>query len=156
MGAEVTIRLPLDAAAVRAMPPRGEPSGGRGARRRVLVVEDNEDAANTLREVLELERHVVEVAYNGREGLEKARAFHPDVVLCDIGLPEMDGYEVARAMRADPELGRVALVAVSGYAQPEDVAAAKEAGFDAHLAKPPSVEALERAIAEVGRERAGP
>jgi CheY-like chemotaxis protein len=118
----------------------------------VLVVEDNEDAANTLREVLELDEHVVEVAYSGPGGIEKARSFHPDIVFCDIGLPEMDGYEVARKMRADPELARVALVAVSGYAQPEDVAMAKAAGFDAHLAKPPSIEALERAIAEAGRE----
>jgi CheY-like chemotaxis protein len=75
-------------------------------------------------------------------------------VLCDIGLPEMDSYEVARTMRADPELCRVALIAVSGYAQPEDVAMAKEAGFDAHLAKPPSIDTLERALAEIGREGA--
>ena len=70
-------------------------------------------------------------------------------MLCDIGLPKMDGYQVARAMRADPELGRAALIAVSGYAQPEDVATAREAGFDAHLAKPPSVESLERTMADV-------
>jgi CheY-like chemotaxis protein len=61
----------------------------------------------------------------------------------------MDGYQVARAMRADPELGGIALIAVSGYAQPEDVAMAKDAGFDAHLAKPPSIEDLERTMAEV-------
>jgi len=74
-------------------------------------------------------------------------------VLCDIGLPEMDGYEVARRLRADPEVGRVAIVAVSGYAQPEDVAMAKEAGFDAHLAKPPSIVTLERALTEAGNAR---
>ena len=119
----------------------------------MLVIEDNEDAADSLRDVLELDEHVVEVAYGGREGIEKARAFHPDVVLCDIGLPEMDGYAVARAMRADPELRRVGLVAVSGYTQPEDVATAKEAGFDAHLAKPPSVEKLKVAIEEAGELR---
>jgi CheY-like chemotaxis protein len=151
-GAEFTIRLPLGVAAARAIPSAGEVPGVRGARRRVLVVEDNEDAADTLREVLELDEHVVEVAYSGPGAIEKARSFHPDIVFCDIGLPEMDGYEVARKMRADPELGRIALVAVSGYAQPEDVAMAKAAGFDAHLAKPASIEALERAIAEAGRE----
>ena len=102
---------------------------------------------------LELDGHVVEVAYTGREGIEKARAFQPDVVLCDIGLPGMDGYEVARAMRADPELGTVGLVALTGYAQPEDVERASEAGFDAHLAKPPSIDTLERALAEVGNAR---
>ena len=151
-GAAFTISLPLDVTVARAMSAqRG--LAGTAAPRRVLVIEDNEDAADTLREVLELDEHVVEVAYSGRDGIEKARAFHPDVVLCDIGLPEMDGYQVARTMRADPELGHVGLVAVSGYAQPEDVATAKEAGFEVHLAKPPSIEALERAIAAVGRSR---
>jgi PAS domain S-box-containing protein len=154
-GAAFTIRLPLLVTAARATPARRR-AGGRRHPRRVLVVEDNEDAANTLREVLELDDHVVEVAYTGREGLEKARAFHPDLVLCDIGLPEMDGYEVARGIRADPRLDDVGLVAVSGYAQPEDVAAAREAGFQAHLAKPPSLEALERAIEEVGRDGSPP
>jgi PAS domain S-box-containing protein len=154
-GSAFTIRLPLGTSATRAIPLQRAEAGAGGAPRRVLVVEDNEDAADTLREVLELREHVVEVAYSARGGIEKARAFHPDIVLCDIGLPEMDGYEVARAMRADPELGRIALIAVSGYAQPEDVAMAKEAGFDEHLAKPPSVEALERALAEVGRTRKG-
>jgi PAS domain S-box-containing protein len=155
-GAAFTIRLPLDAGGARALPaqPGLAPAP---APRRVLVIEDNEDAADTLREVLELGGHRVEVAYDGPNGIEKARAFHPDVVLCDIGLPKMDGYQIARAMRADPELGRIALIAVSGYAQPEDVAMAKEAGFDAHLAKPPSVETLERTMADVARAlRASP
>jgi PAS domain S-box-containing protein len=150
-GAAFTLTLPLDVTAARTLPAwPGLRSAA--AARRVLVIEDNEDAANSLREVLELGEHVVDVAYTGREGIEKAQAFHPDVVLCDIGLPGMDGYEVARTMRADPELSRVALVAVSGYAQPEDVETAREAGFDGHLAKPPSIDALERALAEVGRE----
>ena len=151
-GAAFTVALPLDVTAARIVPA----SSGRGVAaepRRVLVIEDNEDAANSLREVLELDEHVVEVAYTGREGIEKAHAFHPDVVLCDIGLPEMDGYEVARAMRADVDLSRVALVALSGYAQPEDVETARKAGFDAHLAKPPSIDTLERALAEVGITR---
>jgi PAS domain S-box-containing protein len=149
-GAAFSITLPLDVSAARVLP--AWPDVGSAAPRRVLVIEDNQDAANSLREVLELDEHVVEVAYTGREGLEKVHAFHPDVVLCDIGLPEMDGYEVARRMRSDPELNRVALVAVSGYAQPEDVEMAREAGFDAHLAKPPSIDTLERALAEVGRD----
>ncbi len=151
-GATFTIRLPLDVSA--AQPVAQLETRGPATPRRVLVIEDNEDAADSLRELLELDGHIVEVAYSGREGVEKARAFHPGVVLCDIGLPEMDGYQVARTMRADPELGEIALVAVSGYAQPEDVDMAKEAGFDAHLAKPPSIDTLERALAEVGRQRA--
>jgi PAS domain S-box-containing protein len=150
-GATFTIRLPLDASARHAREHHG--AGGGAFARRVLVIEDNADAAESLRDVLELEEHVVEVAYGGREGVEKARAFHPDVVLCDIGLPEMDGYAVARAMRADARLGRIGLVALSGYTQPEDVAAAKEAGFDAHLAKPPSVEKLGLALEEAATRR---
>jgi CheY-like chemotaxis protein len=147
-GATFTISLPLDGTTARAGPPR-RVLGGAASPRRVLVIEDNHDAADILREVLELDDHVVEVAYAGQPGIDKARAFRPDVVLCDIGLPEMDGYEVARTMRADPQLGRVGLVAVSGYAQPEDVATSMRAGFHAHLAKPPSIEALRRVIAEV-------
>jgi two-component system CheB/CheR fusion protein len=112
----------------------------------VLVIEDNVDAAESLHEALTLGGHTVEVALSGPEGLEKARAFRTEVVLCDIGLPEMDGYEVARAVRADPELGRVTLVALTGYAGPEDVANAKKVGFDAHLAKPPSMEKIEAVL----------
>ena len=154
-GAAFTVMLPLDTTytAVPPTPPQRSAPGGTGAPARLLVIEDNEDAAETLREALELDQHTVEVAYTGREGIERARAFHPVAVLCDIGLPGMDGYEVARTMRADPELRCIALIAVSGYAQAEDVAAAKAAGFDAHLAKPPSIESLERTLAEVGNAR---
>jgi two-component system CheB/CheR fusion protein len=115
----------------------------------VLIVEDNVDAAESLREALGFDGHEVEVAHAGPEGLEKARAFAPHLVLCDIGLPGMDGYAVARAIRADPALDRVLLVALSGYTQPEDVARARAAGFDAHLAKPLDFEALEQALAKV-------
>jgi CheY-like chemotaxis protein len=115
-------------------------------RRRVLIIEDNVDAADSLREALELCRHRVEVAYNGPDGMAKARVFRPEVVLCDIGLPGMDGYEVARAIRADESLAGVRLVAVSGYAQPEDRARATRAGFDAHVAKPADPSTIERLL----------
>ncbi len=104
--------------------------------RRVLVIEDNPDAAESLKTVLELRGHIVAVAHTGPEGIEKARTMQPHVVLCDIGLPGMDGFEVGRALRADPALSRTTLVALSGYALPEDVEKAREAGFDRHLAKP--------------------
>ena len=112
----------------------------------MLVIEDNLDAAESLREVLELGGHEVAVAHDGPEGLAEARAFRPEVVLCDIGLPGMDGYEVARAFRAEPELAGARLVALTGYALPEDLQRANEAGFDGHLAKPPAVEAIERVL----------
>ena len=100
---------------------------------------------------LQVHGHEVEVAYGGMRGLEKARVFQPNVIICDIGLPEMDGYATARAIRADPKLRQVGLIALSGYAQPEDVEKAKEAGFDIHLAKPSSLEAIERALAGLPR-----
>ncbi len=144
-GAEFTVRLPLEADRMLAVAPVREVASN-GSARRVLVIEDNVDGADTLRDALELGDHTVEVAYSGAEGIEKARTFKPDVVLCDIGLPGMDGYEVARTMRADPELGGVSLVALTGYALPEDVAKAKAAGFAAHLAKPPTLEKLEELL----------
>jgi two-component system CheB/CheR fusion protein len=146
-GAAFTVTLPLEVAGP--IETRRPPASAGEATGRVLVIEDNVDAADSLREVLTLSGHEVEVAYRGPEGIEKARQFGPDVVLCDIGLPEMDGYTVARAMRADPKLGRVRLVALTGYAGPEEVAKSKKAGFDAHLAKPPSMDTLER-ILEAG------
>ena len=118
--------------------------------RRVLVVEDNVDSAESLREALSLSGHEMTVAYSGSQGLEAARANRPDVIFCDIGLPGIDGYEVARAIRwdSDPKLRRTFLVALSGYALPEDVAKSREAGFDRHIAKPPSIEALEKILNE--------
>jgi CheY-like chemotaxis protein len=86
--------------------------------------------------------HLVEVAYNGRRGLEKARQLKPHVVLCDIGLPDLDGYAVARQLRRDASLSSALLVALTGYALPEDRRRALEAGFDRHLSKPPDPEAI--------------
>jgi two-component system CheB/CheR fusion protein len=117
------------------------------------VVEDNLDAAETLSELLLAWEHEVEVAHDGREGIEKARAFRPDVVLCDIGLPVVDGYEIARAIRSDPALASTFLVALTGYALPEDQRRAAAAGFDRHLAKPVSLEQIRAALADAG---AGP
>jgi CheY-like chemotaxis protein len=148
------VRLPLESADARAAEP---PAGAPEARpRRILVIEDNVDAAESLKDVLEFHAHAVELAFTGPEGIEKARAFRPDVVLCDIGLPGMDGYEIARAMRADPELRGARLVALTGYAAPEDVARSRDAGFDVHLAKPPTLEKLEEALSERPAENGSP
>jgi two-component system CheB/CheR fusion protein len=147
-GAEFVLRLPLDLEERPQAPPRAAhtettPAG------RVLLIEDNVDWAETLKTALEMDGHSVDVAITGLEGIEKAHASRPDVVLCDIGLPRMDGYEVARTMRRDQELRSIPLVAVSGYAAPEDVESAKQAGFDVHLAKPPDLEVLRRVMAQV-------
>jgi PAS domain S-box-containing protein len=148
-GAEFVVQLPMasPSAAVYAVSvPRAATN-----RHRVLVIEDNADAADSLRELLELDGHTVEVAHSGGDGIEQARRFRPEVVLCDIGLPKMDGYEVARAMRADPELTHLYLVALTGYALPEDIQRAEAAGFNRHLPKPPTDESLQRALAEASR-----
>jgi len=119
--------------------------------RRVLVIEDNIDAAESLSDALSLFDHQVEVALTGPAGVEKARTFNPEVVICDIGLPGMDGYAVAKALRADPRSEKAYLVALSGYAFEEDVARALAAGFDRHMTKPPELAALEKVIAEATR-----
>jgi signal transduction histidine kinase len=136
-GAEMVVRIPLASARVSAPgPERDEGDGGGGAGRRVLVVDDNVDAAESLCDVVAFLGHSVEAVHDGATAVARVRERHPDVVLCDIGLPGMDGYEVAKAIRAEPDLADVRLVAVSGYAQPEDRARARKAGFDAHVAKP--------------------
>jgi CheY-like chemotaxis protein len=118
---------------------------------RILVIEDNRDAAESLKEALELGAHEVAIAGDGSSGLELAHQFHPQVVLCDIGLPIIDGYEVARRMRCDPELQSLYLVALSGYASQEDAQHARSVGFDRHMAKPPNMDALEKLLSEVPR-----
>jgi len=145
-GAELVVRLPL--APEKPILQGGPPTRAAPMRSlRVLIVEDNVDAAETLRELLLMWGHEVEVAHDGAAGVELARAFRPEILLCDIGLPVMDGYEVARAIRADPALASTFLVAVTGYALPEDQRRAAEAGFSRHLAKPVAVETIEELLA---------
>ncbi|BDG10833.1 ATP-binding protein [Anaeromyxobacter paludicola] len=149
-GAELVVTLPL-AEAPAAPAPAPVPAAGRAPSdasrgRRVLVVDDNQDAARSMADVLELLGHAPRVAHDGPSALALARESAPEVVLCDIGLPGMSGYDVARALRADG--GRDArLIAVTGYAQAEDVRRAVEAGFDAHLAKPCDLAELQRLLA---------
>jgi PAS domain S-box-containing protein len=133
-GTEFIVRLPLTAE---------EPRGPR----RVLLVDGDEEAAQSLREALECDDHEVEVAATGAQAIEKARAFRPHAVLCDLRLPGMDGCEVARALRQDPELQGLLLISLSGQATEADVERAKRAGFDRHVAKPPDPRALEEALA---------
>jgi signal transduction histidine kinase/ActR/RegA family two-component response regulator len=105
-------------------------------RLRVLVVEDNEDAAETLRLLIEASGHDVNVAHNGTDGVAAARRVCPDVVVCDIGLPGMDGFAVAGSLRGHPATSAVRLIALTGYGGEEDRGRARDAGFDAHLVKP--------------------
>ena len=126
----------------------------RQAQLRVLVVDDNRDAAELLGSVLEVMGHAVSVEYDGHGALERARCERPQVVLLDIGLPDTDGYELARRLRAIPELQASVLVALTGYGQPEDRRQAEEAGFDHHLVKPADLGQVADILAEVQAGRA--
>ncbi len=97
--------------------------------------------------LLEILGHEVRVAFNGAEGLQLALRWAPEVILSDIGLPELDGYEVARRLRQEPEFRDVLLVAITGYNGEDDRRRSKEAGFDHHLAKPADVRELQRLLA---------
>jgi PAS domain S-box-containing protein len=143
-GAEFVVRLPLVDAAAAGHQAASERAQPRNGGHRVLVVDDNADAAESLAELVRMLGHGVEIAYDGPTAIEKARLDPPDVVLCDIGLPGMSGYDVARRLRASGS--RMQLIAVSGYAQPEDVKQAIDAGFDGHLAKPCDAEEIERLL----------
>jgi PAS domain S-box-containing protein len=148
-GSEFVVRLPLQEAPARAPPEVADP-WLRGTRSlQVVAVEDDEDAAMALAELLAVCGHRVEVAHSGPEALQVIRRVRPEVVLCDIELPGMGGYDVARAVRADPDIRQTALVALTGYAAPADVQRAYEAGFDRHLAKPIPPAELGRVLANV-------
>jgi CheY-like chemotaxis protein len=118
------------------------------ARRRILVVDDNVDAAMLLAMLLREEGHEVATSHDGLSALETAVAFRPDIVLLDIGLPHMDGNEVAMQMRQQPALRDVLLVAVSGYGQEENRRRALKAGFNAYLVKPLTLEMLNEVLVQ--------
>jgi CheY-like chemotaxis protein len=141
-GAEFVVRLPALSAA---LPGTGAEAPARAAsapRTRVLVVEDNPDAAATMVMLLEYLGHSVQVAHDGAGALELARAEAPELILVDIGLPDIDGYEVARRIRLEPALRSTRLVALTGWAGEEDRERASAAGFDRYLTKPVAVDAL--------------
>ena len=117
--------------------------------RRVLIVDDNEDAANSLAMILKLGGHETASVYTAVDALQRAAVFRPDVVLLDIGLPGMDGYEVAQKMRELPGLRDIRLVAVTGYGRSDDRLRARDAGFDDHLTKPVEFAVLERTLAGI-------
>jgi signal transduction histidine kinase/ActR/RegA family two-component response regulator len=141
-GATFTIRLPLSSSAV----PAAKKAELTIPRKRILVVDDSVDSANTLAMMLQLDGHEVEAVYSGQEVLERVATFQPDIVLLDIGLPGMDGYTVARRLREKPQISQLRLIALTGYGQPEDRRAALEAGFDGHLVKPVDIAELKRSL----------
>jgi signal transduction histidine kinase len=145
-GASFTLCLPLEPepAALTEIPTRAKPAA---RKLKVLVVEDNRDAADTLKLLLELRGQEVHVAYTGPEGLAQALAWGPDLVLCDLGLPGLDGFGLAVALRQHPVTAAVRLIAVTGYGSEEDRRRAAEAGFDQLLRKPVEPAELEQLLA---------
>jgi len=118
---------------------------------RVLVVDDNVDAANMIAMMLQLFGHQTETVYSAQRALEMAVEYRPDFVVLDIGLPGMDGYEVARRLRQIPELKDIRLIAATGYGQDADRQRSEEAGFNYHLVKPIDPEKLQKVLEMLGR-----
>jgi len=148
-GSTFTVRLPLRPGTPHAPGPAAQAGAGApdaGGPLRVLVVDDNLDAADSLTALLEALGHTTMVAHDGPQGLAAAHAFLPDLVLLDIGLPGMSGHEVAREIRRSAELRKVVLIALTGWGSESDQRLSQDAGFDQHLIKPVSLEALEQAL----------
>jgi signal transduction histidine kinase len=150
LGSEFSVRLPVvvgprdaDAKAADAPPPK------EGPRRRVLVVDDNRDAVQSLAELLRLSGNEVEVAFDGEAAINAASQFQPDIVLLDIGMPIVDGYTAARTIRRDSNGRGIFLIAMTGWGQEDDKTRAMEAGFNAHLVKPVSIDAVVGLISSV-------
>ncbi|KYF52831.1 hypothetical protein BE08_09810 [Sorangium cellulosum] len=136
-GTEIVLRLPLSRGPEPSPERAAPPSGVDSRSLRVLIIEDNQDAAETLQALLAMDGHRVEVALSGRAGVEAARSSQPDVILCDIGLPGgMDGYAVARALKGSAGLSPSLMIALTGYGQADDRRRVLEAGFDLHVVKP--------------------
>jgi CheY-like chemotaxis protein/nitrogen-specific signal transduction histidine kinase len=143
-GSSFAIRLPL---IERPSVSADEPERISGPSKRILIVDDNADAADSLALLLQIDGHETHAVYTSRDALDSAQSFRPDIMLLDIGLPEMNGYEVARRLRALPGFGEVRLIALTGYGQAGDQARARAAGFDDHLMKPVEWLELKRALA---------
>ena len=146
-GSEFIVRLPLLSRASVDVPVDRVVPHAYMQPRRCLVVEDNVDAARMLELALTIEGHQVRLAFDGRDAVEAAAAFHPDAIILDIGLPRMNGYDAARAIRQLPGLADVHIVAVTGYGQPAEREKSREAGIDDHLVKPIDIDVLLETLA---------
>lgn len=152
-GSEFRVRLPALHEDAESPAPTTAPVMQIAERVRVLVVDDNKDAAETIRDLLELEGHDVHIAHDGAAAVEAAEAIRPALVLMDIGLPKLNGYEAAREIRGRDWGSDVMLVALTGWGQEADRRRSREAGFDRHLAKPVEFSVLEGLLGEIAAER---
>jgi CheY-like chemotaxis protein/two-component sensor histidine kinase len=144
-GSRFVLELPLSAHALDAAP-AGRPAAATPSPRRVLVVDDNHDAADSTAMLLRASGAEVRVSYDGPSALDALQEWQPDVVLLDVGMPGMDGLEVARRIRGTPEFDGVRLVALTGWGQNEDIARTRASGFDTHLVKPAGMGELMQAL----------
>jgi CheY-like chemotaxis protein len=152
-GSEFIVRLPASAREAPRVEPISPPPPLQGQRRRVLVVDDDVDAAEMLSQALQAAGHDVRHVHDGTSALLMAAQFQPDVVLLDLGLPGMDGLEVARRLRAFPQLAAVRIVALTGLGQREDRNRSAAVGIESHLVKPVDVDTVMNAIGAVLRTR---
>jgi len=150
-GSEFIVRLPVASASAEQPLAPEEAAEPTGPSVRVLVVDDNVDAAESLADLLRALGHDVRTAHDGPTGLEAATDFRPDVMLLDIGLPGLDGYEVAKRLRRQPLFKSLVLAAMTGYGQDSDKDKSKEAGFDHHLVKPADFEKVQQILATVSK-----
>lgn len=149
-GSEFTLRLPALPPIQSTEPAQTSADGEIHSRaRRILLVEDEEAVADSLATLLRLQNHEVKIVFRGGQTLEAIREFHPELVLLDIGLPDISGYEVAQRLRQEPGLETLPLVALTGYGREEDVQQAQASGFDRHLLKPASLETLQTLLREL-------
>lgn len=146
-GSTFTVRLPLADGAAAAAEPQAEDAEVKDGGKRVLVVDDNAEAADALGMLLELLGAEVRVTYDGEEALASLPGFRPKIVILDLSMPDLDGYDVARRMRNDPAARDLTLVALTGWGQAEVRARVKEAGFDRYLIKPVKATALREILA---------
>ncbi|MGE5677814.1 MAG: ATP-binding protein [Pseudomonadota bacterium] len=148
-GTKFTIRLPLPKENLRLQEGCEKSDTKANKSGKILMIDDNKDLAAVMCELIHFSGNEAVSAHNGTEGIAKARELRPDVIICDIGLPDMSGYEVAQLIRRDTDLQDTVLIALSGYVQPEDIERSKAAGFDRHLGKPLSLETLQIVLNEV-------
>jgi len=145
-GSGFVVRLPLRVPQVADGAPPATVIAADGPRRRILVVDDNVDAAEALGDLLRDYGHEVVTAHDGAQALENARLHRPEIVLLDISMPEMDGYEVAKRIRSDLGLGDAVLIALTGYGEDQHCRLTREAGFDQHVTKPVDASRLEELL----------
>jgi CheY-like chemotaxis protein len=148
-GSEFTVRLPVVEAARPERRTGAAPPARSGTVHRVLIVDDNDDGAESLSLLLRFAGHTTQKAHDGPQAIEAAEHFRPQVILLDIGLPGMSGYEVCRRIRQEPYGPSMTIIALTGWGQEEDRKRSREAGFDTHMVKPVDHEALLKMLASI-------